>query len=87
MHENNFFVVFKKSMRKYIFETSNIFFITKSSKHVRVLAVCMQTYIYIYIYIYIKPGILNTRFVFLQYKNTKKNHKKIQKKQWYYSFF
>jgi hypothetical protein len=28
MHENNFFVVFKKSMRKYIFETSNIFFIT-----------------------------------------------------------
>jgi len=25
------------------------------------------------IYIYIYPGILNTRFVFLQYKNTKTN--------------
>ena len=42
MQENNF-VVFKKSMRKYIFKTSNIFFIyikKECSKHVRVLAVC-----------------------------------------------
>jgi hypothetical protein len=35
-----------------------------------------------------KPGILNTRFVFLQYKNTKKETtKKYTKKQRYYSFF
>jgi hypothetical protein len=36
------FFVFKKSMRKHIFETSNIcfFYKTKRSKHVRVLAVC-----------------------------------------------
>jgi len=33
------FVVFKKSMRKHIFKTSNIFF-KERSKHVKVLAVC-----------------------------------------------
>jgi hypothetical protein len=45
------FVVFKKSMRKHIFETSNIFlYIKKRSKHVRVLAVCnTQKYFYIFL--------------------------------------
>ena len=42
------FVVFKKSMRKHIFKTSNIFLYKKKhSKHVRVLVVCMKIYIYI----------------------------------------
>jgi hypothetical protein len=68
-------------MRKHIFETSNIFCIKKKrSKHVRVLAVCnTQEYVFWYICIFVtlrrKPGILNTRFLFLQYK--KKNTKKI----------
>jgi len=37
--------VFKKSMRKHIFETSNICFLDKKNvkKNVRVLAVCMKT--------------------------------------------
>jgi len=70
MQENKFFVVFKKSMRKHIFETSNVFFVyiykKKHSKHVRVLAVCnTQENIFCFsdIYIYLqhfmeKPGIL-----------------------------
>jgi hypothetical protein len=78
MQENNFFV-FKKSMLKHIFFKLRIFvfffYKKRNSKYVRVLAVCMKTYIYIYIYIFVtlrrKSGILNTRFVFLQYKNTK----------------
>jgi len=44
-------------------------------------------YICIFVTLRRKPGILNTRFVFLQYKNTKKTTKKIHKKQRYYSFF
>jgi hypothetical protein len=67
-------------MRKHIFKTSNIYiFLKQIQKDVKVLAVCMKTFFFIYICIFVtfrrKPGILNTRFVFLQYKNTKKNHK------------
>jgi hypothetical protein len=44
MKENKFFVVFKKSMQKHIFKTSNIclyiYIKKKHSKYVRVLAVC-----------------------------------------------
>jgi len=56
MQENNlFFVVFKKSMWKHIFETSNICFfnIKKQSKYVRVLAVCMKTHTHTHTHIYI----------------------------------
>ena len=48
------FVVFKKSMRKHIFETSNIFCIKKKrSKHVRVLVVfhIQENIFLIYMYI------------------------------------
>jgi hypothetical protein len=46
------FLVFKKSMRKHIFETSNVFFLyikKERSKHVKVLAVCnTQENIFLY---------------------------------------
>jgi len=38
MQENNFFVVFKKSMQKHVFETSNICFFIK--KNVWVVVIC-----------------------------------------------
>jgi len=80
MQENKIiFFVFKKSMEKHIFKTSNIFLYIKKehSKHVRVLAVCNeQENKFIYIYVYLpqwrqKPGILNTRLVYIFY-NIKK---------------
>jgi len=44
--------VFKESMRKHIFETSNIcFFLKEIQKDVRVLAVCMKIFFLIYMYI------------------------------------
>jgi len=48
------FVVFKKSIRKHIFKTSNIFLYKKEcSKHVRVLVVCMKTFFFISICIFV----------------------------------
>jgi len=34
MQENKFFIVFKKSMQKHIFKTSNIFFIYKNVQNI-----------------------------------------------------
>jgi hypothetical protein len=55
------FVVFKKSMRKHIFETSNICFLDKRhKKNVRVLAVCRKTKHFFILYFLMsrrKPGI------------------------------
>jgi hypothetical protein len=63
------FVVFKKSMRKHIFETSNICFLDKKKRknNVRVLAVCMKTK---HFFLLTKTGYFNTGFVSLRYKNT-----------------
>jgi hypothetical protein len=50
-------LVFKKSMRKYIFETSNVFFLyikKERSKHVRVLAVCKTQENIFYFYFFSK---------------------------------
>jgi len=57
------FVVFKKSMRKHIFKTSNIFYIKKErSKHFRVLAVCNTQENIILIYMYICHIALKTGY-------------------------
>jgi hypothetical protein len=48
---------------------------------------CMHENIYIFATLRRKPGILDTRFVFLQYKNTKKQKINTREKQRYYSFF
>jgi len=57
------FVVFKKSMRKHIFETSNICFLDKKKckNNVRVLVVCMKIKRFFYFIFFLmswrKPGI------------------------------
>ena len=63
--------MFKKSMRKHIFETSNICFLDKKKRknNVRVLAVCMKTKHFLKKNL-TKTGYFNTGFVSLQYKNT-----------------
>jgi len=67
------FVVFKKFMRKHIFETSNICFLDKKKRknNVRVLVVCMKTK-YFFFENLTKTRYFNTGFVSLQYKNTKR---------------
>jgi len=94
-----FFIVFKKSMRKHIFKTSNIcFFIYKkgNSEYVKVLAVCNKQenifflfirYIYIYMQHFVeKPGILIPDLYFHNIKIT--NHKlNTRENQRYYLFF
>jgi hypothetical protein len=80
MQKNNFLLYLRNPCEKHIFRNFKylFFYKKKHSKHVRVLAVCMKTffwYICIFVTLRRKPGILNTRVVFLQYKNTKKNHK------------
>ena len=72
-----YFFVFKKIHAKthFLLNFEYLFFLRGNSKYVRVLDVCMKTFIYIYVCMLAtlrrKLGILNTRFVFLQYKNTK----------------
>jgi hypothetical protein len=76
------FVVFKKSMRKHIFETSNIFCIKKMcSKHDRVLAVCNTQenifLIYMYIcHIALKTGYSKYEISIFTIKKTQKNKNK-----------
>jgi len=63
------FVVFKKSMRKHIFETSNICFLDKKKRknNVRVLAVCMKTKHFFFYFsdVLTKIGYFHTGFVSL----------------------
>jgi hypothetical protein len=81
MQENNF-LVFKKSMRKHIFKTSNIFCIKKSIQNMLgywPYATHKKTNFDIYVYLpqlRRKPGILNTRLVYIFY-NIKKSDFKI----------
>jgi hypothetical protein len=49
--------MFKKSMRKHIFKTSNIFLKKERSKHVRVLAVYNTQENISFIYIYMSHGV------------------------------
>jgi len=74
--------MFKKSMRKHIFKTSNIFLKKERSKHVRVLAVYNTQENISFIYIYVtwrrKVCILNARLIIFYIKKTQKRKKNIR---------
>ena len=72
--KKNDFVVFKKSMRKHIFETSNICFLDKRRKKMlEYWPYAWKQNIFYFFDILKKTGYFHTKFVFLQYKK-KTNH-------------